>query len=100
MVGISLASYSLVWESGNRETWAHTASNLYRTGRFVLNPEERARRISDVITNADISFCKSFWGLTEGPLLQVTNHNFAPSVRFRKIFLFRNCRNGFVQIWR
>lgn len=71
VIGFGLASYSILWEKGAPDSLSQTVTNLYQSGRFALNPEERAHRIADVIMNADISFCKSFWNLTEGPFLQV-----------------------------
>lgn len=80
VVGFGLASYSILWEKGAPDSISQTVTNLYQSGRFALNPEERAQRIADVIMNADISFCKSFWNLTEGPFLQEIPKWFCPNM--------------------
>ena len=57
LIGIVLASYSLSWGNG-------TISSLWNTGRYVLNPEERAKQIIKVTREADIEFCRAFWNLS------------------------------------
>uniref|UniRef100_A0A915HQN9 Hormone-sensitive lipase n=1 Tax=Romanomermis culicivorax TaxID=13658 RepID=A0A915HQN9_ROMCU len=102
VVGLGLASYSILWEKGAPDSISQTVTNLYQSGRFALNPEERAQRITDVIMNADISFCKSFWNLTEGPFLQDVPKWFCPTLALNEQWnlparepLFIESNNGF-----
>ncbi|GMR61075.1 hypothetical protein PMAYCL1PPCAC_31270 [Pristionchus mayeri] len=59
-IGIVLATYSLSWEKGHG-----ALGSLINSGRFLLSPEQRASRIIKVIKEADITFCKGFWNLSE-----------------------------------
>ncbi|GMT07176.1 hypothetical protein PENTCL1PPCAC_29350, partial [Pristionchus entomophagus] len=59
-IGIVLATYSLSWEKGHG-----AIGSLINSGRFFLSPEQRASRIIKVIKEADITFCKGFWNLSE-----------------------------------
>ncbi|KAF8354708.1 hosl-1 [Pristionchus pacificus] len=59
-IGIVLATYSLSWEKGHG-----AIGSLINSGRFFFSPEQRASRIIKVIKEADITFCKGFWNLSE-----------------------------------
>lgn len=59
-IGVILATYSLSWEKGHGPI-----GSLINSGRFILNPEQRASRIIKVTKEADIEFCKAFWNLSE-----------------------------------
>ena len=50
---------------------ATTLPSVFMTTRFLLKPELRAKQIVHTTRNADINFCKQFWGLTEASYLQV-----------------------------
>ena len=64
-IGIVLATYSVRWEKGT--SWA----SLLHSGRLMLSPERRAKRIIKVTREADISFCKGFWNMSEEGLYYV-----------------------------
>lgn len=38
---------------------------------YVMDPELRARKISQVMKDANVEFCKAFWQLTETDIVQV-----------------------------
>ncbi|KAM3726479.1 Hormone-sensitive lipase [Dirofilaria immitis] len=60
LIGIVLAIYSLSWEKG-----CSILGSFLNSPRFILNPEQRAKRIVKVTREADIEFCRSFWNLSE-----------------------------------
>ncbi|KAI1731965.1 alpha/beta hydrolase fold domain-containing protein [Ditylenchus destructor] len=60
IIGIVLATYSLSWESR-----ATAFASLINSGKLLLNPEQRAVRIIKITREADISFCRGFWNLSE-----------------------------------
>ncbi|KAL3112735.1 hypothetical protein niasHT_019709 [Heterodera trifolii] len=62
VIGLVLATYSLSWENGSA-----ALSSLINSGRMLLNPEQRAKRIIKVTREADINFCRAFWNLSELP---------------------------------
>ncbi|KAI6218452.1 hypothetical protein M3Y95_01165700 [Aphelenchoides besseyi] len=62
VIGIVLATYSLSWNNGSE-----AFGSLLNSGRYLLNPEERAKQIIKVTREADIEFCRGFWNLSEIP---------------------------------
>ncbi|VDO26830.1 unnamed protein product [Onchocerca flexuosa] len=60
LLGVMLAIYSLSWEKG-----CSTLGSFLNSPRFILSPEQRAKRIVKVTREADIEFCRSFWNLSE-----------------------------------
>ncbi|KAI6192718.1 Hosl-1 [Aphelenchoides besseyi] len=78
VIGIILATYSLSWESGTA-----AFSSLLHSGRYFLNPEERARRIIKVTREADLEFCRDFWNLSEIPPPKL----FCPTMEINKVVL-------------
>lgn len=62
VIGIVLATYSLSW--GNRSA---AFGSLVSSGRYLLNPEQRAKQIIKVTREASIEFCRGFWNLSELP---------------------------------
>uniref|UniRef100_A0A0R3RLZ8 Hormone-sensitive lipase n=1 Tax=Elaeophora elaphi TaxID=1147741 RepID=A0A0R3RLZ8_9BILA len=68
LIGVILAIYSLSWEKGRS-----TLGSFLNSPRFILSPEQRAKRIVkyaignflQVTREADIEFCRGFWNLSE-----------------------------------
>uniref|UniRef100_A0A915PGC5 Hormone-sensitive lipase n=1 Tax=Setaria digitata TaxID=48799 RepID=A0A915PGC5_9BILA len=60
LIGVILAIYSLSWEKGRS-----ALGSFLNSPRFILSPEQRAKRIVKVTREADIEFCRSFWNLSE-----------------------------------
>ncbi|CAI9723045.1 hormone-sensitive lipase isoform X1 [Octopus vulgaris] len=62
-VVVALASFS---EGYNETTnFMKFAYSVLSTGKYLLDPELRARQVVHVARSADIQFCKSFWSLLE-----------------------------------
>lgn len=71
-LGIGMASYSETYysQADNRSsTLLKTTRSLWSSGKYLMNPELRARRIVNISQNAKIDFCKSFWFLAESELM-------------------------------
>ncbi|XP_001361054.3 hormone-sensitive lipase [Drosophila pseudoobscura] len=69
-LGISMASYSESYYSrADDGTIVKTTRSLWTSGKYLMNPELRARRIVNISQNAKIDFCKSFWFLAESELM-------------------------------
>lgn len=66
MAGFSEAYYGRDVEGSGR--LARTTASVWRSGKYLVDPELRARRIVNISQNAEIDFCKEFWSLTEGEL--------------------------------
>ena len=86
VIGIVLATYSVRWERGGTTSLAsllHSGEPRgamskilpHLLGRFLLSAEQRAKRIIKVTREADISFCKGFWNLSEQGLYHVRMNN-------------------------
>lgn len=69
-LGISMASYSESFYSQEGDgAIVKTTRSLWTSGKYLMNPELRARRIVNISQNAKIDFCKSFWFLAESELM-------------------------------
>ncbi|KAM8713679.1 hypothetical protein ACLKA7_013925 [Drosophila subpalustris] len=71
-LGIGMASYSETYYSqadNGSSTLLKTTRSLWSSGKYLMNPELRARRIVNISQNAKIDFCKSFWFLAESELM-------------------------------
>uniref|UniRef100_A0A914XCR2 Hormone-sensitive lipase n=1 Tax=Plectus sambesii TaxID=2011161 RepID=A0A914XCR2_9BILA len=77
-IGVILATYSLSWEKGHGPF-----GSLLNSGRFLLSPEQRAKRIIKVTREADITFCKGFWNLAE--VGQQVPHWFLPTMALNEV---------------
>ncbi|ALC41362.1 CG11055 [Drosophila busckii] len=71
-LGIGMASYSETYYSqadNGSSALIKTTRSLWSSGKYLMNPELRARRIVNISQNAKIDFCKSFWFLAESELM-------------------------------
>lgn len=64
IVHIAMASYGENY-GVSRSGILTFASSLLTSRRYVLNPELRAEKVTDVTQRADVSYCKSFWSINE-----------------------------------
>ncbi|KAI6239120.1 hypothetical protein M3Y99_00615300 [Aphelenchoides fujianensis] len=77
VIGIVLATYSLSWGNGASSAFG----SLLNSGRYIMNPEERAKQIIKVTRESDIEFCRAFWNLSEIPPPKL----FSPSMEIYQI---------------
>lgn len=65
MAGFSESYYGR-GEAGGRGRMAKGMASVWRSGKYLVDPELRARRIVNISQAAEIDFCKEFWSLSEG----------------------------------
>lgn len=58
----------LYYTQGSLMTKATTS--LIASSKYLLDPEQRARRVVNICQNASVDFCKAFWFLSENELLK------------------------------
>ncbi|CAO1436583.1 unnamed protein product [Diamesa serratosioi] len=63
-IAISMASFSEVYYSTNGK-FIKATNSMFTSGKYLLDPELRARRIVNISQNSSVDFCKSFWFLAE-----------------------------------
>lgn len=84
LMHIILASYS---ESYNKPSvLLKFASTLVNSGKFIISPEFRAKRVIDATLEGDVAFCKSFWSLSENILLQNLQKVVCPQLDVNRVF--------------
>ncbi|XP_033099091.1 hormone-sensitive lipase-like [Anneissia japonica] len=83
-VSIAMASFS---EGYHRYDGVigRTATALYHSGKYMLNPEQRAKRIVEMTNKSDISFCKAFWSITEASVVSEMSGYMAGPVAVNKV---------------
>lgn len=70
-ISISMASFSEAFYGRDVDgPWIKTTRNVWTSGKYLLNPELRSRRIVNLSQNAKIDFCKAFWFLAESEIMQ------------------------------
>jgi hormone-sensitive lipase len=70
---VALASYNDGYEAFQESALGATAKSIFSGTRYMLNPELRAQKMSEIMKNANVEFCKAFWQLTETSIAQVLN---------------------------
>ena len=70
VVAVAMAAFG---DGFNRHdhSFARALSSMLHSGKYMLDPELRAKRITELTQNTDIDFCKAFWSLTEEYGVQV-----------------------------
>lgn len=63
MAGFSEAYYN------NGNLFSKATSSVFAGGKYVMDPELRARRIVNISQSASVDFCKSFWSLSENEMM-------------------------------
>ncbi|KAI8038521.1 hormone-sensitive lipase [Drosophila gunungcola] len=85
-LGISMASYSESYYSQEGDgAIVKTTRSLWTSGKYLMNPELRARRIVNISQNAKIDFCKSFWFLAESELMHKLPSIVGSSIRVNRL---------------
>lgn len=79
MAGFSEGYYS------DRGKLAKTTSSMWTSGKFLLDPELRARRIVNLSQNSDVYFCKAFWLLTESELMAKVPSIVGTTIKVNKV---------------
>ncbi|ESO01835.1 hypothetical protein HELRODRAFT_161006 [Helobdella robusta] len=79
---IILASYSSGYNKSS--PFMKLASSVLSSGKFIISPEERAKKVIEATVHGDVNFCKSFWDLSENALLHSIAKVVSPLVAIEK----------------
>ncbi|KAL0281198.1 UNVERIFIED_CONTAM: hypothetical protein PYX00_002258 [Menopon gallinae] len=77
-ISILMASFSETYYSTGG--FVATANCFFSSGKFLLDPELRARRIVNISQYAGVDFCKSFWFLAESELMRKLPNFVCPAI--------------------
>jgi hormone-sensitive lipase len=66
--------------SNIQSLFGQAAKTLFSSTKYAMDPELRGKKISSVMKNADINFCKAFWQLVETPVVQVGTNIVTPTL--------------------
>eukprot|EP00795_Rhopilema_esculentum_P016826 gene16826-8294_t len=83
VVAVALAAYGDGFKRHNGET-ARALSSVLHSGKYVVDPELRAKRIVELTQHVSMPFCKSFWSLTENHGIQHVPMLICPSLSINK----------------
>lgn len=70
VIGVAMAAYGDGYKQHNH-SFTRALSSMLHSGKYMVNPELRAQRITELTQSANIDFCKAFWSLTEEYGVQV-----------------------------
>ena len=66
--------------SSFQTTIGQAAKSLFSSTKYIMDPELRAKKISHVMKNANVEFCKAFWQLTETSIVQMGSNLVTPTL--------------------
>lgn len=85
-ISISMAGFSETFYAQDHDgALLKTTRSVWTSGKYLLNPELRARRIVNLSQNAKIDFCKSFWFLAESELMHKIPSIVGSSIKINQI---------------
>ena len=64
IIGVAMAAYGDGYIR-HSDTLSRAVSSVIHSGKYLIDPELRAKRITELTGDVDIKFCKAFWSLTE-----------------------------------
>lgn len=68
LISLSMAIFSEMYYN-NGSFLSKATNSVWTSGKYVLDPDTRARRIVNISQNADVEFCKAFWFLNESEVM-------------------------------
>lgn len=78
-ISISMAGFSETFYAHDVDgPLLKTTRQVWTSGKYLLNPELRARRIVNLSQNAKIDFCKSFWYVKHLIVINTSSPRFVP----------------------
>ena len=66
--------------SNIQNLFGQAAKTLFSSTKYAMDPELRGRKISSIMKNANIDFCKAFWQLVETPFVQLGSNIVTPNL--------------------
>lgn len=83
-VVLSMAIFSEAFYS-HGSLFSKAKNSLTTTAKYILDPEERSKRVIQIFQYASVDFCKSFWFLAESELMKQVPLVVGQSVAVSKI---------------
>eukprot|EP00794_Sanderia_malayensis_P011155 gene11155-12327_t len=69
VIAVAMTAYGDGFKHHNGST-ARALSSFLHSGKYVVDPELRAKRMVELTNHVDMPFCKAFWSLTENHGIQ------------------------------
>uniref|UniRef100_A0A1A9W7R9 Small subunit processome component 20 homolog n=1 Tax=Glossina brevipalpis TaxID=37001 RepID=A0A1A9W7R9_9MUSC len=86
IISISMAGFSETFYARDVDgPLVKTTRSVWTSGKYLINPEVKARRIVNLSQNAKIDFCKSFWFLAESEIMHKLPSVVAASVKINQL---------------
>ncbi|CAF1151653.1 unnamed protein product, partial [Adineta ricciae] len=85
MLTFLLAGLATYHETYNRSI-PFAAARLATAPKYILFPEQRAKKCATIFRDCDYLFCKSFWNLVDHDYIKMGSRYIAPSVTVSKYF--------------
>lgn len=74
-ISLSMAIFSEAYYN-NGSFFSKATNSVWTSGKYVLDPETRARRIVNISQNAEVDFCQAFWCLSESEVMNHIHNSF------------------------
>ncbi|UJR14978.1 hypothetical protein I4U23_001957 [Adineta vaga] len=85
MLTVLLAGLATYHETYNRSI-PFAAASLATAPKYILFPEQRAKKCAAIFRDCDYLFCKSFWNLIDHDYIKMGSRYIAPNVTVSKYF--------------
>jgi hormone-sensitive lipase len=85
MLTFILAGLATYYETYNRSI-PFAAASLATAPKYLLFPEQRAKKCASIFRDSDYLFCKSFWNLVDHDYIKMGSRYIAPNVTVSKYF--------------
>lgn len=83
-INVAMACYGEGYQKSNHSLM-RLANSVLSCGKYLLNPEQRAKQVVNMTRTSDIYFCKSFWSLPENSVMQNVPLYMCPSMAVTKV---------------
>ncbi|CAF3484061.1 unnamed protein product [Rotaria socialis] len=85
MLTFLLAGLATFHETYNRSI-PYAAASLATAPKYILFPEQRAKKCAAIFRDSDYLFCKSFWNIVDHDYVKMGSRYIVPSVTVSKYF--------------
>jgi hormone-sensitive lipase len=83
-INVAMACYGEGYQKSNRSL-LRLANSVLSCGKYLMNPELRAKQVVNMTRTSDIYFCKSFWSLPENSVMQNVPLYMCPTMAVNKL---------------
>ncbi|CAF0735197.1 unnamed protein product [Adineta steineri] len=85
MLTLLLAGLATFYETYNRSI-SYAAASLATAPKYILFPEQRAKKCAAIFRDSDYLFCKSFWNIVDHDYVKMGSRYIVPNVTVSKYF--------------